>query len=329
LHTDRGETYSLTMAIQKLEPSEAACAGRAVGGPFAVEAADPAGFTTARIQPLRHNFNGHPLMTLEALQDLAIRLSPLEQCRFIQPGTRQDSAFHHTSADPTGRSVVDVFNRIHDPGAWIALYNVEADPVYGRFVEEVMYDLRGIVEREEPDVYNVGGFIFISAPPSVTPFHIDRENNFWLQIRGRKVMNVWERTDRIAVPARAVDRFILHGALGDVKLKPEVVARSREFDVGPGDGVFFPSTSPHMTSSSRDWTRSGDDVSISIGVVFYTSVTRRRARAHVANLALRKLGLKPRHPGTDDWIDRVKAPMGNAIVRTLTAVRGFVPKPGF
>jgi hypothetical protein len=54
----------------------------------------------------------------------------------------------------------------------------------------------------------------------MTPFHIDRENNFWLQIRGRKTLTLWDHRDRSVVPAEAVERFILFGDLDDVRLPP-------------------------------------------------------------------------------------------------------------
>src|SRR3546814_20656273 len=39
------------------------------------------------------------------------------------------------------------------------------------------------------------GFIFISSPGSITPFHFDPEHNILLQLQGRKVMNVWPSGD--------------------------------------------------------------------------------------------------------------------------------------
>jgi hypothetical protein len=131
------------------------------------------------------------------------------------------------------------------------------------------------VEREQGPISLETGFVFISAPPSVTPFHIDRENNFWLQMKGRKTLNVWEPTDRAVVASSEVDNFILYGS--NVTLREGYKERSHEFDVGPGDGVYFPSTSPHMTRTDNAWVRPGDGVSMSIGVNFYTHRTRRRA----------------------------------------------------
>jgi hypothetical protein len=289
---------------------------------------DPGGFSTHRVQPIHHDFHLHPLMQLPELAKLAKDLVATKQCRFIVPGTKQDSDFQHKAEEPSGRSIDEVFRRIQEPGSWIALYNVETHPVYRGFLEEVTQSVRALVEPQQPGMFNVGGFIFISAPPSVTPFHIDRENNFWLQVKGRKAINVWEPTDRHVVPADVVDKFIVYADLESVRLKDGFVERSHAFDVGPGEGVYFPSTSPHMTRSDPGWTRPGDGVSISIGVVFYTDVTRRSANVHRWNLLLRRLGLTPTEPGRSVWLDRLKYPFGRALVWFTRTFRGYHPSVG-
>ena len=296
---------------------------------FRVWVDEPTTFSTHRVQTIHHNFHLHPLMQLPELAKLAKDLSATRQCRFIKPGTQQASEFHHNPEDTEGRGIDEVFQRIEEPGSWVALYNVETHPVYREFLAEVTASVRPLVGPQQPGMFNVGGFIFISAPPSVTPFHIDRENNFWLQVHGRKVMNVWDNTDRHVVPAATVERFIMYAALDDVRLKDGFRERSHEFDVGPGDGVYFPSTSPHMTRSEPGWTRPGDGVSVSIGVVFYSDVTRRAANVHALNTLLRRFGLSPREPGQSVWLDRLKFPLGRAVVWFNKAVRGFEPKVGF
>jgi len=274
---------------------------------------DPAGFTTHRVGRLHHNYHEHPLFQMTALEALARELAPLKQCRFVRPGITQASGFAHDSQPPDGRSLEEVFRRIEEPGSWIALYNVEAIPRYRALLNSILDNVRATVEREQPDIFMVTGFIFISAPPSVTPFHIDRENNFWLQLRGRKVMNVWDHSDRVVVPADAVEDFIVAHSLRKVRLKDEFRARSHEFETRAGDGVYFPSTSPHMTRSDPDWTAPGDRVAISIGVNFYTSVTRKAARVHQFNRVLRKMGMSPASPGMSPTVDSFKAPIGRLI----------------
>lgn len=288
-------------AIPKIPPAAIGPASRE----FYVRPADDK-FTTYGISPLKHNFHEHPLMQLPRLAELARSLQKTNQCRYIVPGTKQTSSFDHESNSRDGRTVDEVFARIEETGSWIALYNVQTDPTYAKFLREVVETMRPQIEADQGEIFKVAGFFFISAPPSVTPFHIDRENNLWLQVAGRKVMNVWDHRDRHVVAGADVDHFIKYGGLDNVRLRDGYRERSREFDVGPGDGVYFPSTSPHMTSTTTDWVRAGDGVSISIGVVFYTRHTWRHANIHVCNLLLRKLGIEPNMPGANGVVDFLK-----------------------
>lgn len=321
-----------TISNERPRSGARAAAGAQVGdgsGRYGIWPATGESFSTHRVQALQHNFHQHPLMQLPELAKLARALMPTQQCRFIKPGADLAASFDHDGSDPQGRDIDAVFAGIEQPGSWVALYNVETDPAYRAFLDEVIACMRPMVEREQRGIFNVGGFIFISAPPSVTPFHIDRENNFWLQIRGRKVMNVWDPTDRTVVTGRARDEFILYAALDDVRLRDGFLARSHEFDVGPGDGVYFPSTSPHMTHSDPDWVQPGDGVAISIGVVFYTDVTRRTAYVHAVNLQLRRLGLNPAEPGESAWKDRIKYLLGRVFIWSKKTFRGYQPRVGF
>lgn len=285
-------------------------------------------FTADRISRTRHDYHTHPLFELAALNGLARNLARVDKCRFVRPGTTQASEFSTAGESPDGRDIDEVFARMEEPGSWIALYNVENDPTYRRFLQELTGNVRALVEPSQPGVFNVQGFIFISAPPSVTPFHIDRENNFWLQVRGRKVITLWDHEDRLAAPQAGVEEFIVEHNLRHVRLDDAVAARGTSYDVGPGDGLYFPSTTPHMTRADRTWCTPGDGISISIGVVFYTETTRRHAKIHACNALLRRAGLLPRPPGHSS-LDGAKAALGGALVVAKKRLRGWTPPPGF
>lgn len=285
-------------------------------------------FSSRRITPVRHDFNTHPLMQLPRLAQLARDLMPTGQCRFIRPGSTGASEFWHDPTSPDGRQVDEVFTRIEKPGSWIALYNVETQPAYRGFLDEVVDAMRPLVEPEHPGIFGISGFVFVSAPPSVTPFHIDRESNIWLQISGRKTMHVWDHRDRQAVSAAAVENFIVSRDLSRVRLDDTVMARGRSFAVGPGDGVYWPPTTPHMTATRREWVTPGDAVSVSIGVCFYSASTRHHARVHQFNRLLRRLQLEPTSPGESAWRDAVKAPLGRAFATLATRFRGYDAPPG-
>ncbi len=309
-------------------PDIRATADAAAPKEFSITPQPGSDFSTFRISPLKHNFHEHPLMQLPRLAELARSLQKTNQCRYIVPGTQQDSSFDHKSQSHDGRTVDDVFARIEETGSWIALYNVETDPTYARFLREVTDKMKAFIEPEQPEVFKVGGFIFISAPPSVTPFHIDRENNLWMQVAGRKILNVWDHNDRHVVSAEDVDGFIKWGSLKNVRLREGYQERSREFDVGPGDGVYFPATSPHMTRTTTDWVRTGDAISISIGVVFYTRHTYRHANIHAFNVTLRKLGFKPSLPGHNAFVDTLKFWAGRTYLWLARHLRGYKPVAG-
>ncbi|WP_436303391.1 JmjC domain-containing protein [Variovorax sp. LjRoot290] len=283
---------------------------------------DPASFSTYRIATLHHNLHEHPLFQMRELAKLAKELVPFGQCRFMRPDITPASKIAHDSLHPDGRSIDECFERIEELNSWLALYNIEAIPRYQALLFDIVGTMRADVEREQPGIFRVNGFVFITVPPSVTPFHIDRENNFWLQLHGRKTLYVWDHADRSIVPAEAVEDFIVTHSLRKVRFKEEFRPLSHEFNARPGDGVYFPSTSPHMTSSDTAWTSPGDRVSISVGVTFYTSVTRMTARVHQVNRVLRRCGLSPAYPGESPAADALKAPVG----RLIGAARSSIVK---
>jgi hypothetical protein len=286
------------------------------------------GFSAERFTGIRHNLQTHPLFQLDALEALANRLMPMGLCRFVKPGMTEKSKFDHDSNTHDGRTLAEVFREMQAPGSWIALYNVERDPLYRDLVWEVM-SYAGPVLAGQQKVYDVQGFAFISAPPSVTPFHIDRENNFWLNLHGRKKLYLWDHRDRETVALSDVQEFIMNGSLRNVRLKDEMMGRATLFDCGPGEGAYFPSTTPHMTRSEPEWATPGDGVAISIGIVFYTDRTRRDAWVHACNAGLEKLGFAPRPPGESTLKDRLKVPLGKVVVQALKLLRGQKPTASF
>lgn len=123
-------------------------------------------------------------------------------------------------------------------------------------------------------------------------------------------MSVWDPEDRTMVSQSHIEKFIAFRSLENVKLGEGLKERGLELDCGPGDGVYFPSTSPHATMSDNSWVTPGDGVIISVGINFYTPVTRRHADVHAFNDLLRKAGLQPRCPGECDVLDRIKQLLG-------------------
>lgn len=289
---------------------------------------DSPAYQCRTVTPFKHSLSNHPLLQLPRLQQLAESLLDSGQCKFIAANATQTSPFSTMNRNPEGRSIADIFARIEEPGSWISMYNVETDPEYRQFLQDALSTIRPLIDLQDPGMFNVGGFIFVSAPPSVTPFHIDRENNFWLQIRGRKTINVWNPNDRVAVSEAAVENFIVQGDLADVCFRDEIRSRSFAAEMGPGEGVYMPSTSAHMTRADTGWVRPGDGYAISIAMVFYSKATRRAANLYALNQFLRWRGLVPTPPGQSRWLDTVKYPIARALVLGRKYLRGYKPRVG-
>ncbi|MFV0672937.1 JmjC domain-containing protein [Variovorax sp. tm] len=262
---------------------------------------------------MHHNFHEHPLFQVPELVKLGMELSKVDQCRFMDPKRTVSSALWHDGRPPGGRSLEEFFERVEEPGSSVAFYNIEVVPRYQALLMSVVNSMRALVEREQPDIFRVNGFVFFSAPPSVTPFHIDRENNFWLQLHGRKTLNVWDHRDRGIVPADAVEDFIVTQSLKKVRFSEAFMPLGLEVDARPGDAVYFPSTSPHMTRSKVEQGTASERLSISIGVTFYTAATREVARIHQVNRLMRKCGLSPSYPGESPTADAMKSAVGGFV----------------
>jgi hypothetical protein len=180
----------------------------------------------------------------------------------------------------------------------MVLKNVERDPEYRDLLFEC---LREVETRPHPTIHDVGvreAFIFLSSPGSVTPYHMDPECNFLLQVRGLKTMHVFDQDDRSQLSEEELERFFA-GAHRNMVFKDAYQAKAKTFNLLPGQGVHVPPTAPH-------WVQNGPDVSISFSITFQTRLTERRAAVYRFNHWLRRRGWTPRSYGLSPWRDRVK-----------------------
>lgn len=276
---------------------------------------DADAFDPWRIGEVRHALCGHPLFEIDALLALAQRL---EARRLVR--THSDAATAGTSfadapqAHPNRRGATATLSDIAHAHAWMSLLNVQSDPVYRRLVDEVLDALRPAIERRDPGLCYRGGWIFVSSPGAVTPFHIDHEHNFILQIAGRKRLYVWDPFDREVVSEQAQELFHDRHSRERVVWDEAFRARARIFDLEPGQGGYMPSTSPHMVEN-------GDAPSITVSFTYYTDATRRRELLYRGNAQLRRLGLAPQPVGVSPGRDRTKAALLGAYAGAKTGLR--------
>jgi len=185
----------------------------------------------------------------------------------------------------------------------MALRNIEQDPVYQALLDELLDEVAPLVEAAEGPMRRREGFIFLSAPGSVTPTHVDPEHNILLQVRGTKEFNVGVFSDR-TVEARHLERVYRGGHCNVDQQPDELVTHA----LAPGDGLYVRPDAPHFVLN-------GPTPSVSLSITWRTPVIRRAERVHRANGRLRQLHLRPKPPGHSPARDGAKA----AVARVDTA----------
>lgn len=243
--------------------------------------------------PVHHALANHPLLSLEALAELAdaLPLGAIERHSAEQPLLVPGGA-----ADLSGRPS-DTVRTIDTNGRWMVFWNIEQVRDYRKLLDDVLDEALPFLSRREGGMGRRECFLFLSAPNSVTPVHFDPENNFLLQIRGSKRVKVGRFPDR-AAELRELDRYHDGGHRNLVEIPP----CSSTFDMHPGEGIYLYPWAPH-------WVFNGPQVSVSLSITFRTARSQRAERVHILNARLRRHGLKPRPAGESESADWMKAAM--------------------
>lgn len=264
-------------------------------------AIDAPAFAPWAIGTVTHQLCGHPLLGIDALIELGQRLEARRLVRTHSDEATAGSSFSDApNLHPNRRGAAATLANIADAHAWMSLLNVQADPVYRRLVDDVLDGIKPLIDRQDPGMCFRGGWIFVSSPGAVTPFHIDHEHNFILQIAGRKRVYVWDPFDREVVSERALEQFHETNSRERIVWDESFRDRARIFDLEPGQGGYMPSTAPHMVEN-------GGEPSITMSFTYYTDSTRRRELLYRGNGKLRGMGITPRPVGASALADCGKA----------------------
>jgi len=270
-------------------------------------------FDPMRVAVVSHQLMGHPLLEYGRLVALGRRLATKNSVRWHDDRASPDTPFGQ--APETNRaqwSAEDTLERIEDARAWCSLLNVQQDPEYRALVDEVLDSVKPRIDRVDPGMCYRGGWIFITSPNAVTPFHIDHEHNFILQVRGKKTVHVWEPLDRESLSEEALELF--HGVYRRDRViwREEIERRAHAFEFEPGMGAYMPTTSPH-------WVKNGPGVSVTVSFTYYTDATSRRKLLHRANHLLRGRGITPSPVGAHPLRDAAKV-AGYRAIRTASGL---------
>ena len=233
---------------------------------------------------LQHSLDRHALLTLDALAALAGRIP--------------DASIEYNRGDlpigidgkpgATGLSIEDTIRRIAEANSWAVLKNIEQDPQYRQLLLGLLGEIRPQIESKTGAMLRPQGFIFISSPNAVTPYHFDPEHNILLQITGSKVMTQFPAGDAAYAPDEVHETYHSGGAR-ELTWSDGLMRGASEFPLHPGEAVFVPVMAPHFV-------RVGPESSISLSITWRSDWSFEEADARGFNRLMRNAGIEPRAP---------------------------------
>jgi Cupin-like domain len=241
-----------------------------------------------------HFLADHPLFDVPALLEHA-RAYP-RRIYYDAGSIRTDQRWDQTPPRPF--TLAETIQRIDNAGAWVSMNDAQENPKYRQLLEPCLDEVRrlsGVDFRSK--MRNAEMIVFLTSPNRITPYHIDRECNFLLQVRGSKTLYVFDGNDRSILPEEEIERFWTVDS-NAAKYKERFQESAAAYRFRPGDGIHIPIGFPH-------WVKNDDNVSVSVSLNFQF-IDSYRADKYRANYYLRRMGLRPNPPGHSKWRDWAK-----------------------
>ena len=253
---------------------------------------------------LTHDLIRHNLLETEALVALAARL-PDRSIEYNSGKLPIGIANDDVPAPELG--ITETIRTIAGNGYWMVIKNIEQDAQYAALLSQTLSEIAPLVTPRTGKILGEEGFIFLSSPGSVTPFHFDPEHNILLQVRGHKTMTVFPAANENLVAPEAHEAFHAGEQHRNLPWQDAFAAQGTSFELTPGHAVYVPVKAPH-------WVRNGSDVSVSLSITWRSEWSYAEADARTFNRMLRRAGLTPKSPGRYPQQNMVKA-VSNRIVR--------------
>lgn len=268
---------------------------------------------------LDHRLAQHPDFALPALFDLCRRLDPVLVKRRVAVVPDDTDFDRSLDAYNHGLSVDDAIAHLEDGQGYIVVNNPERDPTYRLIIEGLLGEIAAAISPHEPGLNWYSTYLFITARDAVTPYHMDREMNFLLQIHGHKNVRLWDPFDDEVMSPADKDRLLADRAHRRPGYRPALDAKAMVYDLTPGIGVHHPFIAPHLVTT-------GSALSVSLAFTFRTARSDVWTDAHVFNHKLRRLGLAPAPVGTNLLRDATKARLIRLARRMRRLARGAEPE---
>lgn len=248
---------------------------------------------------VEHDLADHPLFQIDALLNAGDRLpSSMIECN------AGDVQISLPEGKPAGQGLThrEIFDLMPDEKVWLGLKKLDLLPEYRNAIESLLNSVRNSIASSHPGMFNLEGYVFISSPGTIVPYHMDTEHNFLLQIRGDKSMHMLDRDDPTVLSDQDIERYYTNTTRRMV-FDAAMRTQSTCWHLQPGEGMHVPINFPHFVAT-------GNSISISLSTTFDTPRQQARARVYKVNHYLRRMGTSPTEYGISPFKDHLKSAAG-------------------
>lgn len=257
---------------------------------------------------LRHDLGDQPLLSLDALAKLgeALPEKSVEYNRGDLP-----IGIDPALVPANGLTIGDTIRQIDACRSWAVLKNIEQVPEYEAMLLSLLGEIKLHIEAKTGQMLRPQGFVFVSSPDAVTPYHFDPEHNILLQLRGSKVLTQFPAGNPHFAPDQTHESYHV-GGHRNLVWHESLSTGGTPWAMTPGDGVFVPVMAPHHV-------KNGPEPSISLSITWRSDWSFAEADARALNGLFRKMGLKPTAPGRFPATNTTKAYVWRALSRMKRA----------
>ena len=235
---------------------------------------------------LNHSLGDHPLLSIERLAQLGEEIPP--------SSVEYNKGDLPVGIDPAlvpanGLTRGDTIRMVETSGSWAVLKNIEQNREYKALLLELLAELKPHITEKTGQLMRPQGYIFVSSPDAVTPYHFDPEHNILLQLRGNKIMTQFPAGDARYAPDETHEGYHV-GGHRNLVWRDELAAGGTEWSLSPGEALFVPVMAPHHV-------KNGPAVSLSLSITWRSDWSFAEADARAFNGVIRRLGITPKAPG--------------------------------
>ena len=245
-----------------------------------------------------HTLSEHPLLQWDEIRKLVKRLP--RRVIFYSAGVKPESAIIGDGDTYPGQHPLEhAIDNMQNANAYMFVIGLENDVEFRSIYLDLKVELDDFCRRNGHRLTESKLALFVSSPGAIAPHHLDHQHGFIAQIKGSKTVYQWPAHNFEMTTPEEHEIFFAR-VTRELALKDRCEHLRKAYEITPGVGAYIPFAAPHSVIN-------GDEVSVSLSLIFNTRDTQKIDDIHRANYFLRnRCHLSPTLPGQSAWRDCLK-----------------------